>query len=225
MPIEIVVMKAVNENNAQHAAAVRGMLDELNVVAVNLMSSPGSGKTSLLEATIARLAGQLSCAVIEGDVFTALDAERIARLNVPTAQLNTEGSCHLTAHMLERVIPELDLGGVDLLFIENIGNLICPASFDLGEHYRVACLSTAEGQDKVAKYPKLFGVTHANLITKTDLAPHVEFDLAAAHGALQRLNPHAPVFRTSVRTGEGLDEWCEWLCDAVLAVRGAGPFG
>jgi hydrogenase nickel incorporation protein HypB len=220
MPIEIVVMKAVNEDNAQHAAAVRQLLNGLNVVAVNLMSSPGSGKTSLLEATIARLAGQLNCAVVEGDVFTALDAERIAKLNVPTVQLNTEGSCHLTAHMLERVIPGLELSGVDLLFIENIGNLICPASFDLGEHYRVACLSTAEGQDKVAKYPKLFGITHANLITKTDLAPHVDFDIAAVRNSLRRLNQYAPVFATSARTGEGLDEWCEWLCDAAVAVRG-----
>lgn len=220
MPIDIVVMKAVNEDNAQHAAAVRQLLDGLNVVAVNLMSSPGSGKTSLLEATIARLAGQLSCAVVEGDVFTALDAERIAKLSVPTVQLNTEGSCHLTAHMLERVIPGLELSGVDLLFIENIGNLICPASFDLGEHYRVACLSTAEGQDKVAKYPKLFGISHANLITKTDLAPHVDFDIATVRDSLRRLNQYAPVFTTSVRTGDGLDEWCEWLCDAVVAVRG-----
>lgn len=220
MPIDIVVMKAVNENNAQHAAAVRQLLDGLDVVAVNLMSSPGSGKTSLLEATITRLAGQLRCAVVEGDVFTALDAERIAKLDVPTVQLNTEGSCHLTAQMLERVIPGLDLSGVDLLFIENIGNLICPASFELGEHYRVACLSTAEGQDKVAKYPKLFSITHANVITKTDLAPHVDFNIAEAQGSLVRLNPHAPVFKTSARTGEGLDEWCEWLYDAVLAVRG-----
>ncbi len=222
MPVDIVVMKAVNDDNAQHAATVRGMLDGLNVVGVNLMSSPGSGKTALLEATIARLRGTLNCAVIEGDVFTALDAERMARLGVPTVQLNTEGSCHMTAHMIERVIPTLDLAGVDLLFIENIGNLICPASFELGEHYRVACLSTAEGGDKVAKYPKLFGLTHANVVTKTDLAPYVDFDLSAVRAGMQALNPHAPVLETSARTGEGLEAWCEWLYDAVAAVRGDG---
>jgi hydrogenase nickel incorporation protein HypB len=222
MPVNIVVMKAINADNTQHASAVREMLDKMNVVGVNLMSSPGSGKTSLLEATITQLRGMLNCAVVEGDVFTALDAERMAKLGVPTVQVNTEGSCHMTAHMLEQVIPALDLTAVDLLFIENIGNLICPASFELGEHYRVACLSTAEGADKVAKYPKLFGITHANLVTKLDLAPHVDFDLAAVRAGMRALNPHAPVLALSARSGEGIDEWCEWLYDAVRAVRGEG---
>lgn len=221
MTVNIVVMQAVNADNAQHALAVREALDRLNVVGVNLMSSPGSGKTALLEATITRLRGMLRCAVVEGDVFTALDAERMAQLEVPTVQVNTEGSCHMTAHMLERVVPALDLHGIDLLFIENIGNLICPASFELGEHYRVACLSTAEGADKVLKYPKLFGIAHANIITKSDLAPHVDFDLDAVRTRMQQLNPHAPVLTTSARTGEGIEEWCEWLYDAVRAVRGS----
>jgi hydrogenase nickel incorporation protein HypB len=220
--VDIVVMKAVNEDNARHAAAVRALLDQHNTVGFNLMSSPGSGKTSLLEASLERLAGKLACAVVEGDVYTALDAERIARHGVNAIQVNTQGSCHMTAHMLEETLPRLGLNGVEALFIENIGNLICPASFELGEHYRVACLSTAEGADKVEKYPRLFSISHVNVITKADLAPHVDFDIAAVSVKLRQLNSHAPVFRTSIRSGEGLDEWCAWLLSAVHAVRGAG---
>lgn len=222
MTVDIVVMKAVNEDNAKHATVVRGMLDDANVVGVNLMSSPGSGKTTLLEATIAQLGDTLRCGVIEGDVYTALDAERIAKLGIPVLQLNTEGSCHLTAHMLEEVLAGIELERLDVLFVENIGNLICPASFDLGEHYRVALLSTAEGMDKVAKYPKLFGLSHATVVTKADLAPHVDFDVDAVRLQLQQVNPHSPVHVTSAKTGEGIDIWCEWLVSAVQAVRGAG---
>jgi hydrogenase nickel incorporation protein HypB len=222
LPVDIVVMKAMNEDNAKHALAVREMLDAADTVCINMMSSPGSGKTALLEAVITHLHGELRCAVVEGDVFTALDAERIAKLGVPALQLNTEGSCHLTAHMLERVVPSLNLDEIDLLFIENIGNLICPASFDLGEHFRMACLSTSEGMDKVSKYPKLFGISHANVITKADLAPYVDFDMEIVRDLLLRNNQHAPVFATSIKSGEGVDDLCEWLVSAVQAVRGTG---
>jgi hydrogenase nickel incorporation protein HypB len=126
-------------------------------------------------------------------------------------QLNTEGSCHLTAHMIEEVLPRFELGDLDVLAIENIGNLICPASYSLGEHKRIACLSTAEGADKADKYPRLFSICQANVITKTDLAEHVDFDVARVTDTLTRLNPAAPVFATSVRQREGLDPWCDWL--------------
>jgi len=221
MPIDIVVMKAVSEENARHAATVRAQLDAHGVLAINMMSSPGSGKTALLEAAIGALRGELRIAVVEGDVFTALDAERIQRLGVPVVQLNTEGSCHLTAHMIEAVLPRLDLASIDLLAIENIGNLICPASFDLGEHSRVGCLSVAEGSDKADKYPRLFSLSHVNVITKVDLVPHVDFDVRAVEEKLRQLNPEAPVLVTSVRSGEGIDAWCDWLRSQVASLRNA----
>lgn len=220
MPVDIVVMKAVNEDNARHAALVRAALDAGGVLGLNLMSSPGSGKTSLLEALLRELGPELHAGVVEGDVFTALDAERIAALSVPAVQLNTQGSCHLTAHMIEQVLPRFDLFMLDVLVIENIGNLICPASFELGEHLRAACLSTAEGMDKVAKYPRMFSCTQLNLITKADLAPYVDFDIAAVKAQLARLNPAAPVIVTSAKTGEGLAEAAAWLCEAVARQRG-----
>jgi hydrogenase nickel incorporation protein HypB len=211
MAVDIVIMKAVNADNAQHAAAVRAQLDAHHVLGLNLMSSPGSGKTSLLEATLARLGPQLHFAVLEGDVATALDAERIAALGVPALQINTGGSCHLTAHMLEELLPRFDLAQLDVLVIENIGNLICPVAFELGEHRRVALLSTAEGMDKVEKYPRLFSESHVNLVTKTDLAPLVDFDVALTQQRLRALNPAAPALALSARNGAGMDEWCAWL--------------
>ncbi|MBN2082359.1 hydrogenase nickel incorporation protein HypB [bacterium] len=204
-------MKAVNAENDARAREVRTQLTERGILGLNFMSSPGSGKTSLLEETIKRLTGELRFAVIEGDVFTAMDAERIARHGVEVIQLNTEGSCHLTAHMILEVLPRLNLDGIDILAIENIGNLICPTSYDLGEHRRVACLSTAEGEDKVDKYPKLFSISDINLLTKADLAPHVNFDLDRVAAKLAALNTKAPVITTSVNTGEGLDAWSDWL--------------
>jgi len=218
MPIDIVVMKAVSADNDLRAAEVQQQLNEHHVLGLNLMSSPGSGKTALLEATIQRLGAELRFGVIEGDVYTAADAERIARLNVPVVQLNTEGSCHLTAHMILEVLPRFDLSGLDVLAIENIGNLICPAAYTLGEHKRIACLSTAEGADKADKYPRLFSISQANVITKTDLAEHVDFDAARVTATLTALNPVAPVFATSVKRGEGLEAWCNWLESACAEV-------
>lgn len=215
MPVDVVVMKAVNEENAARAAEVRALLDEKHVLGVNLMSSPGSGKTTLLEAMLERCRDRLSFTVIEADVQGVLDAERIARHGVSTIQINTEGSCHMTAHMVLEVLPKMDLDGTDVLIIENIGNLICPASFELGEHVRVGLLSVPEGEDKPDKYPKLFSTTHANVITKSDLAPHVDFDVPRVMSKLKRLNPSAPVIVTSAKTGDGLDSCSKYLRRAL----------
>jgi len=211
MPVDIVVMKAVNAENAARAAEVRAVLNQSGVLGLNLMSSPGSGKTTLLEAMFKHWGEDVRSCVVEGDVFTSIDAERIAKHGVEVIQVNTEGSCHMTAHMLKEILPHLALENTDVLFIENIGNLICPASFDLGEHRRIALISTPEGADKVEKYPKLFSVSHANVISKADLADVLEFDIAAVTKQLKKLNPEAPVFVTSAKTGEGVAEFCEWL--------------
>lgn len=221
MTIDIVVMKAVNAENAERAAEVRAKLSANNVLALNMMSSPGSGKTTLLEATFRHMAGRLRFAVIEGDVFTSIDAQRIAAHGVQVVQVNTEGSCHMTAHMIEATLPRLDTASIDVLVIENIGNLICPAGFDLGEHRRVACLSTPEGADKPEKYPKLFTISDATLITKVDLARVLGYDLSAVSSQLQRLNPDAPVITTSATDGTGIEKWCNWLAGAHEAVTGA----
>jgi hydrogenase nickel incorporation protein HypB len=144
-------------------------------------------------------------------VYSTRDAERIAADGVPVFQINTEGSCHLTANMIAQLLPRLDLDAIDVLVVENIGNLICPAAFSLGEHRMIACLSTAEGQDKIEKYPRLFSISQLNVITKADLVPHVDFDVAQARLELLQLNPAAPVIVTSMRTGDGLDALCEWI--------------
>lgn len=214
MTIDIVVMKAVNAENDARAAEVRGILDAHGVLGLNMMSSPGSGKTTLLEATFEHLGDKLRFAVVEGDVYTSLDAERIAGHGVPVVQVNTEGSCHMTAHMLLAALPHIDLSTIDVLVIENIGNLICPASFTLGEHLRIACLSTPEGPDKVEKYPRLFSVSQANLITKADLAPLLDFNIETVKDHLAKLNPAAPVMVTSATSGLGIRQWCDWLRQA-----------
>jgi hydrogenase nickel incorporation protein HypB len=211
LAVDIVVMKAVNADNEASAQQVRMKLDAARVTGLNVMSSPGSGKTTLLEATIKRMRGELRFAVIEGDVFTAADAERIAGHGVQVVQLNTEGSCHLTAHMISEVLPRIDLEDVDFLVIENIGNLICPASFSLGEHFKLACLSTPEGTDKPQKYPRLFSISQLNIITKADMAGLAGFDIECASQWLHKLNPTAPVITTSARTGDGMAEWIQWL--------------
>jgi len=209
--MKLKVMRAVNEENDLIANEVRTVLNDYGVLALNLMSSPGSGKTSLLESTLAAMRDEMRFAVIVGDLFTMKDAERIDVLGVPVVQINTEGSCHLTANMIRETLSEFDLEAVDCLFIENVGNLVCPSSFDLGEDYRVAILSTPEGNDKIEKYPKMFRMAHVNLITKTDLSEAVDFDLADAQAKMHLLNPDAPVFQISTKTGLGMEDWYTWV--------------
>ena len=207
---DIIIMKAVSADNQAHADKVREALDANGVVGLNFVSSPGAGKTTLLERTI-RDNPDLRFAVIEGDVFTSRDAKRIEDVGAPSIQLNTEGSCHLTAHMVEAVLPRLNLKELDILVVENIGNLICPAGYPLGEHKRVTLLSTPEGSDKVRKYPLAFAESDVVLITKNDIAAAVNFDYQIVLDDLKAINPEVDPWPMSVVSGEGLDKWYEWL--------------
>ncbi len=208
--MNVKILRNIQESNDAIAAKVRAQLAAKNIAALNLIGGAGSGKTTLLEKTIPALAGR-RVAVIEGDIAGARDAERIARLGVPAIQLNTGGACHLEAALVERGIGEIDLEKTDLLFIENVGNIACPAEFDLGETAKVAVLSVAEGHDKPSKYPLLFHEAAALALTKVDLLPHVDFDLEAFLRDFRKLNAKAPVLKISARTGEGMGEWIHWI--------------
>ncbi|HHQ42796.1 MAG TPA: hydrogenase accessory protein HypB [Chromatiales bacterium] len=219
------VLEGLLAANDRAAAHNRAHLARHGVAAVNLMSAPGSGKTALLEATIEALAGELRIAVVEGDLATENDAERIRARGVPAVQIATGTACHLDAHLVHRALHELDLAAVDLLLIENVGNLVCPAAFDLGQHRSVALVSVPEGDDKPAKYPVLFRAADLVLVSKCDLLGVLDgFDPAAVERHVRALASAAPVWRVSARTGEGLARWCGWLRALVAEVRaGAAP--
>ncbi|NLV17506.1 MAG: hydrogenase nickel incorporation protein HypB [Syntrophomonadaceae bacterium] len=193
--------------------AGRGML------VVNLMSSPGSGKTTLLEKTIDHLQGQITLGVIEGDLYTDQDARRIEEKGVQVVQINTEGACHLDAGMISKAYENLSDREMDLLFIENVGNLVCPAEFDLGEDFKAVVMSVAEGNDKPLKYPLIFREAKVILLNKMDLLPYTDFSLERFGHDLEQINPTAPVFKVSGRTGEGMAEWIEWLLGEVKGKR------
>jgi hydrogenase nickel incorporation protein HypB len=208
---EIMIMKAVNAENDEHAAQVRDTIERWGIRMINFLSSPGSGKTTLLEKTLEAMSGRFRFGVIEGDLFTDEDARRVERTGVPVLQLNTEGSCHLTAHMIEAAILKLPLEKLDFLLVENVGNLVCPSGFRLGEHKRITLLSVAEGNDKVKKYPKAFQTADCLLITKLDMLPLTDFSLDQVQQDFRRLNAQAPVLGLSARTGEGLASWLQLL--------------
>ena len=206
------VLKGLLDANDHQASHNREHFDRHGVLAVNLMSSPGAGKTSLLEATIDALAANLRIAVIEGDLETENDAARIRDKGVPAVQISTGNACHLDAHMVHKALHEMNLDDTDVLFIENVGNLVCPASFDLGQHLNVTLLSTPEGDDKPAKYPVMFRAADLVLITKSDLLPVLDdFDPARAETCLRNLASTAPLYRVSAKNGAGLDSWLQWL--------------
>ena len=206
------VLKGLLDANDHQAAHNREHFERHNALAINLMSSPGAGKTALLEATIEALGDELRVAVIEGDLETENDAERIRKKGVPAVQISTGSACHLDAHMVHDALHELDIDDVDIIFIENVGNLVCPASFDLGQHLNVTLLSTPEGHDKPAKYPVMFRAADLVLITKADLLPVLDdFDPAYAAECLQQLASSAPLIELSARTGVGLEGWLHWL--------------
>jgi hydrogenase nickel incorporation protein HypB len=214
------VLQSLLAENDHEAAHNRSHFDGHGVLAINLMSSPGSGKTSLLEATIRAWNGRRKLAVIEGDLETENDARRIRALGVPAVQIATGNACHLDAHMVHHALHELDLAELDILFIENVGNLVCPASFDLGQHLNVALLSVTEGDDKPAKYPVMFRAADNVLVSKTDLLPVLDdFDPAAATRAVRALASAAPVLHVSARSPDGLAAWLNWLEDELTAHR------
>ena len=199
---------AANESVAEE---IRQTLGAHKLRTLNIMSSPGAGKTTLLEQTVQRLYGSLKIGVIEGDIETSADAERIEAAGAATVQINTRGACHLEAHMIRDALNEIDLSGIDLVVIENIGNLVCPSSWDLGEDVRMVLVSVSEGDDKPAKYPQMFASAQVMGINKLDLLPHVDYDLAKVKRQALAINPYLRLFEFSCRTGEGLDQWCDWM--------------
>lgn len=207
--MEIRVVENLLRANEAVAMQTRAVLDAAGAVAVNLIGSAGAGKTALLEATLPRLG--VSAAVIEGDLQTTRDAERIGRLGTPVVQITTGKSCHLPPQLVLRALDGLDLRSARLVLIENVGNLICPAEIPLGEHFKVAVLSTAEGDDKVAKYPMLFHLADAVVINKIDLLPHVTFSMDRVRDDLRQVGSKASVFELSAKTGAGLEAWLDWL--------------
>lgn len=196
------------------AAFNREMFKKNHMLVINLMSSPGAGKTTLLEETIKALQNEFQMAVIEGDLATELDAERLRSLGVKTVQINTVGGCHLDARMITKTLPEFELDSIDILFIENIGNLVCPSGYDLGQDYKIVILSVPEGNDKIPKYPVMFRRTDVTIINKIDLIPYVSFSLEKAKRNLKEINPEAQLKVLSAKTGEGMKEWINWIKDA-----------
>ncbi|MEP0773394.1 MAG: hydrogenase nickel incorporation protein HypB [Acidobacteriota bacterium] len=205
--------------NEAVAAELRRSFQAQGTLAVNLISSPGSGKTTLLERTVERLAPRLRLAAIEGDIATERDAERLRRMGIPARQILTGGACHLDARQVQTALAEAAFPPVDVLFIENVGNLICPTSYDLGEDFKVALLSVAEGADKPFKYPAIFARAEVTVITKADLLAHVDFDLEAVRAQVATLRPGGEFVVTSSRSGEGIEGWCALLERRLEAKR------
>jgi hydrogenase nickel incorporation protein HypB len=197
--------------NEEKAQRNQKLLDKHGILMVNVMSSPGAGKTSLILQTISRFKEKVGIAVIEGDVASTLDAEKVSEQAIPVVQINTAGGCHLDANMLEKALDNLPLKSIDLLLIENVGNLICPAEFALGEHKRVMLLSLPEGDDKPYKYPLMFTEADVVLLNKIDLLPLLEFDVTSFTNGVKGLNTKAKIFQVSCKTGQGLEDWFSWL--------------
>ena len=213
-------MHQIMEWNEDVSQEVKAELAAHSICLINVMGSPGAGKTSLLVSLVARLRDKYRIGVIEGDVAGQIDAEKIDALGLPVVQLDTDGACHIEAESIRHILPEFNLGGLDVLFVENIGNLVCPAEFNIGESFRVALLSVPEGDDKVQKYPLMFSTTDALVLNKYDMKPYFEFDTERVIADEKGVNPHAAVFCVSNRTGEGLDAFVSWLTDKIDAARG-----
>lgn len=207
----ITIMEGVMSANEKLADNNTALFDQHDVFAINLMASPGAGKTSLIERTVKALAGDFRLAVIDGDIASSLDAERAALAGAAAVQINTGGNCHLDAYMLQQALNELDLAKVDLLIVENVGNLICPAEFQLGTHRSVLIASVPEGDDKPYKYPGMYRGVDALVINKIDLLPYIDFDMDYFRRGVEILNPDLITFPLSCRTSEGLDPWIAWL--------------
>ncbi len=219
--MKVKVLQDILGANEAIASKNQKLLDEHGILGVNIMSSPGAGKTSLIRQTITKLKDKTRIAVIEGDIASSLDADKVSELGIPVVQINTAGGCHLDANMTENALNNLPLGGVDLLLIENVGNLVCPAEFALGEHKKVMLLSLPEGDDKPHKYPLMFTESDVVLINKIDLLPYLDFDIAAFGKAVTGLNPTVKILQVSCKTGDGLEEWCSWLLAEIAKQKSA----
>ena len=214
---DIILNEKVLAKNAELAGDNRRQLKERGIFTINLISSPGSGKTSVVEKTLEALDGRKKVAVIEGDIQADLDVQRLSRFGIPLRQINTGRSCHLDAHMIYHSLPWLiDQGDLDILIIENVGNMVCPAEFDLGEDMKVSVMSVSEGDDKPLKYPAMFHASDLLLINKLDLAPYCNFDIEKARTNALKMNPHLKIIETSCTSGEGIEEWVEMLEKSVL---------
>jgi hydrogenase nickel incorporation protein HypB len=213
--INVPVVRNILQANERLAAENRRRFDEAGIFVLNLMSSPGAGKTSLLEKTIEGLAGRVGIAVIEGDLQSSYDAERIQDKGIQAVQINTDGGCHLDGNMIQIALQSLDLCGIDLLIIENVGNLVCPAEFNLGEHDKVMILSVTEGDDKPLKYPYMFQICSVLLVNKIDLLPYTDCDMNKIRERARQLNANQKIFEVSCRTGEGLAPWISWIEEKV----------
>jgi len=213
--MEIRIMKNILDRNSNKAEENRKLLRENKVMMVNIISSPGAGKTTLLERACEALAEDYSIGVIEGDVTTDRDAQRLKKYNIPIVSINTEGGCHLDSHSISKALEPFDLASLDILFVENVGNLICPSQFDLGETFKMAVVSTAEGDDKPSKYPMIFSEARAAILNKTDLLPYTNFNVESYASDLRSLNPRIKMFQTSASRGEGVSEWLTWLVSQV----------
>lgn len=218
--MEIQVMKAIMEDNISRAENLRKFFKEKKVLVLNLISSPGSGKTSLLEKTIGNLRNEYSIGVIEGDITTSRDAERLQQFGIPQVVINTDGACHLNSMSIEKALNEFDLDFIDLLFIENVGNLVCPSEFDIGESAKIAMVSTTEGDDKPAKYPLLFQEAETVLLNKTDLIPYINFKKDLFYRDLKAINTDIKIIETSCTTEEGLEEWYGWVRKKINGLEG-----
>jgi hydrogenase nickel incorporation protein HypB len=209
--MEIRIMKNILDRNSNKAEENRKLLSEKKLMMVNIISSPGAGKTTLLERTCEGLGEKFRIGVVEGDVTTDRDAQRLKKYDIPIVSINTEGGCHLDSHSISKAMEHFDLGSLDILFVENVGNLICPSQFDLGETFKIAVVSTTEGDDKPSKYPMIFSEARAVILNKMDLMPYTNFNIESYTSDLRSLNPRIKMFQTSASRGEGLSEWLTWL--------------
>lgn len=213
--MKIQVVKNILEANERIAQENRKLFQKENVAVINLMSSPGSGKTSLLERTIDAVADRIHMGVIEGDIQSTRDAERISEKGVQAVQINTDGACHLDGNMIRDALATFDLSQLDLLVVENVGNLVCPAEFNVGEDHKVMILSVTEGEDKPEKYPLMFHESSVLLINKIDLLPYVDCNVEVIRDISLRINPNLAIFEISCKTGEGIDQWADWLLQLI----------
>lgn len=216
---KIDVARKILDSNEECARRNSRFFSENKKFCLNMISSPGSGKTTILARTINQLKGRLNIGVIEGDICTELDAERIRQTGAPAVQIETQGACHLSALQVSGALNKLPSGQLDLIVIENVGNLICPTAFELGENAKVVVLSVAEGDDKPAKYPAIFAKSKAMLINKIDLLGAVDFDIDKATEQVKKLNKDIEIFHVSAKTGQGMEHWCNWLIDEVRKVQ------